>query len=218
LETLQDRGRPGGRGFSLMKIFGLTGGVGMGKSAAERLLRERGVPVVDTDLLARLVVEPGQPALEDIQHAFGPEVIDTDGRLRRDELARRVFADPSAREQLEAITHPRIRERWRAQVEAWRAEGQPLAVVVIPLLFETGAAAEFDAVICIACTPQTQRQRLQARGWSAEQIHQRINAQWPAEKKMMLADYVVWAEGDLGVLAQQLMRVPSLEGASGNSP
>jgi dephospho-CoA kinase len=190
-----------------VKLIGLTGGVGMGKSAAERLLRERGVPVVDTDVLARLVVEPGQPALEEIQQAFGPEVIGTDGQLRRDELARRVFADPSAREQLEAITHPRIRERWRAQVAAWRAKGHPVAVVVIPLLFETGAEAEFKAVICVACTPQTQRQRLQARGWSGEQIRQRINAQWPVERKVALADYVVWSEGGLDVLAEQLERI-----------
>jgi len=197
-----------------MKTLALTGGVGMGKSTAERLLRERGVPVVDTDVLARRVVEPGQPALEEIQRAFGPEVIGLDGQLRRDELARRVFADPRAREELGDITHPRIREMWRAQLAAWRAEGRPLAVVVIPLLFETGAEKEFDAVICVACSPQTQRQRLQARGWNAEQIRQRINAQWPTEKKMALADHVVWSEGGLDVLAEQLDRILTLAGSS----
>jgi dephospho-CoA kinase len=190
-----------------MKLFGLTGGVGMGKSTAERLLRERGVPVVDTDGLARQVVEPGQPALDEIQRAFGPEVIASDGRLLREEMARRVFADPGARQQLEAITHPRIRELWRTQAAAWRAEGKPLAVVAIPLLFEVGAEQEFDAVLCVACTAQTQRQRLRERGWSTEQIKQRVAAQWPIEKKMERADYVVWNEGGLDVLAAQLEKL-----------
>lgn len=193
-----------------MKTWGLTGGVGMGKSAAAQLLRDRGVPVADTDLLARQVVEPGQPALAEIQRVFGAEVIGPDGRLRREEMARRVFADPAARQQLEALTHPRIRERWRAQVAAWRAEGKPLAVVAIPLLFETGAEAEFDAVVCVACTAQTQRQRLRARGWTAEQIQQRLAAQWPVERKLALSDYVLWSEGGLEVLAAQLERIPGV--------
>lgn len=190
-----------------MKTFGLTGGVGMGKSAAERLLRERGVPVVDTDALARRIVEPGEPTLTEIQRTFGPEVIDTDGQLRREELARIVFANPTARQQLEAITHPRIRELWQAQVAAWRAEDRPLAVVIIPLLHETGAETELDAVICVACTAQTQQRRLRERGWSSVQVHQRIAAQWPVDKKMALADYVVWSEGGLDVLAAQLDRI-----------
>jgi dephospho-CoA kinase len=190
-----------------MKLFGLTGGVGMGKSAAERLLRARRVPVVDTDALAREVVEPGQPALAEIQRVFGPEVIDSDGQLRREEVARRVFADPAARQQLEAITHPRIRELWLAQAAAWRAEGKRRAVVIIPLLFETGVEQEFDAVICVACTAATQRQRLCDRGWSLDQIHQRIAAQWPVEKKIALANFVVWSEGGLEELAAQLERV-----------
>ncbi len=190
-----------------MKLFGLTGGVGMGKSAVERLLRERGVPVVDTDVLARQVVEPGQPALEEIQRAFGPEVIDTDGSLLRVELARRVFADPAARQQIEAITHPRIRELWQTQVQDWRAEGRRFGVVAIPLLFETGAEREFDAVICVACLPPTQQQRLMERGWSPEQVRQRNAAQWPIERKMALADSVIWSEGRLDNLTPQLDRV-----------
>jgi len=190
-----------------VKTVGLTGGVGMGKSAVTELLRRRGVPVVDTDLLARQVVEPGQPALAEIVRFFGPEVLDAEGRLRREELARRVFADPPARWQLEAITHPRIRALWRAQADAWRAEGKPLGIVAIPLLFETGMEAQFDAVLCVACTPQTQRQRLQQRGWTAEQIEQRLAAQWPVEHKLALSDYVLWSEGQLEVLDAQIERV-----------
>jgi dephospho-CoA kinase len=190
-----------------MKVLGLTGGIGMGKSTADELLRERGVAVVDTDLLARQLVEPGQPALAEIQTTFGREFIGVDGRLRREELARRVFADPVSRQQLENILHPRIRTLWLAQAEAWRAEGRLLAVVVIPLLFETNSTAHFDATICVACSAATQRQRLQARGWSAEEIDQRISAQWPVEKKMALADFVVWTEAGLDVHAAQLERI-----------
>ena len=93
------------------------------------------------------------------------------------------------------------------QIESWRAEGRPLAVVVIPLLFETNATAQFDRIICVACSTRTQRQRLQARGWNANQMEQRIAAQWPVEKKMDLADYVVWTEAGLDVHAGQLERI-----------
>jgi dephospho-CoA kinase len=190
-----------------VKVLGLTGGVGMGKSAAAQLLRARGVPVVDTDDLARQVVEPGQPALAEVQKAFGPEIIGPDGHLLRDELASRVFADPAARQRLEGILHPRIRALWRAQMEIWRAEARPLAVVVIPLLYETSAEAELDATICVACSLPTQRERLLARGWSAKEIEQRLRAQWPIEVKMARADYVIWTEAGLDVHAAQLDRL-----------
>jgi dephospho-CoA kinase len=190
-----------------MKVFGLTGGIGMGKSTAGHLLQQRGVPVVDTDILARKVVEPGQPAFLEIQAAFGGEIVGADGQLRREELARIVFSDPAARQKLEAVTHPRIREMWMKQVESWRGEQQPLAVVVIPLLFEIGAETEVDAVVCVACSAATQRQRLRERGWDDRQIAQRVAAQWPVEKKSARADYVVWTEGGLDVLAEQLDRI-----------
>jgi dephospho-CoA kinase len=143
-----------------MKLLGLTGGVGMGKSTCADLLRARHVPVLDTDDLAREVVEPGQPALDEVRRIFGHEVIDAEGRLRRDILARRVFSDSEARKQLEGILHPRIRTLWRAQANAWRDQGRPLGVVAIPLLFETKAETELDAVICVACSPATQLERL----------------------------------------------------------
>jgi dephospho-CoA kinase len=186
-----------------MKIIGLTGGAGMGKSTAAEILRTRAVPVVDTDELARRLVQPGEAALAEIQDAFGQNIIAPDGRLRRDELARIVFADPVAREKLEAILHPRIRIAWLAQVETWRGENHPLAVVVIPLLFETRAEIVFDKVICVACSTASQHQRLRARGWNEEQIRQRIAAQWPVETKIARADFVVWTEGTLDVHRQQ---------------
>ena len=187
-----------------MKLLGLTGGIGMGKSAVAALLEQHGMPVVDTDLIARQVVEPGQPALAEIAACFGSEVLATDGKLRRDEVARRVFAVESLRRQLEAITHPRIRAAWRAQAETWRTAGQTRAAVVIPLLFETAAENEFDAVLCVACSAATQRRRLQARGWSDEQIAQRNAAQWPIEKKMALANAVIWTEGAMTSTARQV--------------
>lgn len=190
-----------------MKLFGLTGGIGMGKSVSETFLRQRGVPVIDTDLLARQLVEPGQPALAEIQKIFGQAIVGSDGRLLRRELASRVFADPAARNQLEAILHPRIRALWKSQIAGWRAENLPLSAVIIPLLFETDAKPEFDAIICVACSASTQRQRLLARGWSSEQIEQRIQAQWPIEKKIAQSDYVIWTEGALDLHAAQLERI-----------
>ncbi len=190
-----------------MRSLGLTGGIGMGKSAAADWFRGRGVPVVDSDVLARQVVEPGQPALEEIRRAFGSTVISPEGELDRKALAAIVFADPAARQRLEVITHPRIRQLWRSQFETWRAGRRAVVVAVVPLLFEVHAESEFDATICVACSAATQRQRLLVRGWTAEQVEQRIVAQWPAEQKLALADYAVWTEGCLEVLAAQLDRL-----------
>ena len=179
----------------------------MGKSTAAQFLVKRGVSLVDTDILAREVVGPGQPALKEIQRTFGDEVIASDGQLRRDVLARIVFSDPVARQKLESLTHPRIRELWGEQVALWRAAQTPVACVIIPLLFETGAEREFDATICVACSPATQQKRLQERGWTPEQISQRIAAQLPVERKIASASFVVWSDGSLDVLAAQLDRV-----------
>ncbi len=190
-----------------MKTLGLTGGLGMGKSTAAEWLGARGVAVVDTDLLARQVVAPGQPALAEIQQQFGDEVVGPDGSLRREVLARIVFADAAARKRLEEITHPRIGQLWRAQLQAWREEARPRAVVVIPLLFETGAGKEFAATVCVGCSAWSQRQRLLARGWTAEQIELRLRAQWPLGEKMDRADFGVWTEGDRKWLGVQLDRI-----------
>ena len=190
-----------------MRILGLTGGLGMGKSAAAELLRQRGLAVVDTDDLARQVVQPGQPALAEIAQAFGTELIDSTGRLRRAELARRVFADDSQRRRLEAILHPRIHALWKARVAQWRQAGRPAAVVVIPLLFETQAVSEFAVILCVACSLPTQAERLKARGWDAIEVAQRNQAQWPVDLKIARANFVLWNEADLAVLGEQVDRV-----------
>jgi dephospho-CoA kinase len=190
-----------------MILIGLTGGIGMGKSTTASFLERLGIPIIDTDLLARQVVEPGQPALGEIQQAFGNTVIGSDGHLRRDEVARLVFGDDEKRRQLEAILHPRIRRLWLSQTESWCAENRAMGAVVIPLLFETDAAKEFDVIVSTACSAASQRRRLEARGWSAAQIDQRIAAQWPAQRKMDLARFVVWTEPPLEVHAAQVGKI-----------
>ena len=190
-----------------MKVYGLTGGIGMGKTAAGSILASLGCRVVDTDDIARELTEPGQPALDEIRRAFGDECFGPDQRLRRDVLAGRVFANEPDRRRLEGILHPRIRGRWLAQVECWRSQPVSHVVVIIPLLFETDAAGDVDATLCVACPEALQQRRLAERGWTAGQIHQRIQAQLPVRRKMELADYVVWNCAGLDVLEFQLARV-----------
>ena len=190
-----------------MKLCGLTGGVGMGKYTAAGFLLQSGARVVDTDEIAHELVRPGRPALAEIRNEFGGNVISPGGDLNRRELARIVFTDDAARHRLEAILHPRIRELWQAQVAAWRRENVPLAVVVIPLLFETRAENCFDKIICVACTPSSQQERLGARGWSPEQIRRRIAAQMPVEQKMARSHFVVWSEGPPEIHRRQIAEI-----------
>lgn len=190
-----------------MKLYGLTGGVGMGKSMAGDLLRGMGVAVIDTDVIARQVVEPGQPALQEIQEKFGETVLHPDGRFNREEVARIVFANPESRRKLEGILHPRIHAIWQKQVEQWKAEGRSAAVVTIPLLFETASASLFDATVCVACSAESQQLRLSKRGWNADQIRQRIAAQMPTPKKIALSNFVVWTDTTLEIHRAQLERI-----------
>ncbi len=190
-----------------MRLLGLTGGMGMGKSAASDILRRFGLPVCDTDIVARQVVARGQPALVEIANAFGVEVLDVAGELRRDVLAARIFGDAEARLRLEAIMHPRIRDAWQAEAEGWRRTGRPAGVVVIPLLFETGADRSVDVSLCLACSPAVQHERLRERGWLPEHVAQRLAAQWPVEQKAAAATFMIWNDGSLALLEEQLRRV-----------
>jgi dephospho-CoA kinase len=190
-----------------MKVCGLTGGVGMGKSTAARFFSEFGAHIVETDELARRLVRPGEPALLEIQKEYGNSILAPDGRLRRDELARIVFADAAKRRKLEAILHPRIQQLWLDQIARWREENCQLAVVVIPLLFETRAECHFDKIICVACSNAAQHERLLARGWTPEQIKQRTAAQLPSEQKIERANFVIWTDGALEALAGQVRHI-----------
>lgn len=201
-----------------MKLYGLTGGPGMGKSAAAEWLAEQGVPVIDTDQIAREVVGRGEPALERIRAEFGSNVFAGDGSLDRSRLAKTVFQDPVARGRLEAIMHPVIREKWVQRAHEWDRIGVEAGVIVIPLLFETGAEEQFKSVICIACSSELQSARLQARGWNTEEVCGRLAAQWPIEKKMDRAQYVIWNDASVPVLREQLGRVPPLKGRVGRLP
>ncbi len=190
-----------------MKLFGITGGIAMGKSTAGELLQRRGVPVADTDVLARRVVEPGQPAQAEIRARFGPAILLPDGTLDRAHLAQCVFSDPAARADLESILHPRIRVLWMAEVHNWRVAGHACAAVIIPLLFETNAQSLFDHTLCVACGEATQALRLRHRGWDEAHCRRRIQAQWPVEQKIAQSDFLVWTDTTLEAHAAQLLKI-----------
>ena len=182
----------------------LTGGIGSGKSTVSRLLAQKGAVVVDADAIAREIVELGQPALEEIRVAFGPEVIDADGRLRRTRLAEIVFDDPEALAQLNAITHPRIAARSAELLESASAE----AVVVydMPLLVEQGpqALAGWDAIVVVDAPDEVRLARLVARGVDREDAQRRMAAQVSRDVRLAAADHVIDNSCDLMSLGRSV--------------
>lgn len=192
-----------------MLIIGLTGGVATGKSTVARRLRELGVPVIDADQLAREVVEPGEPALEEIRERFGPEVFDGTGRLDRARLAAIVFRDEKARKDLEAIVHPRVRSRMRAMIEELKQKGEPVVVCDIPLLFETGVGLDWvDQTVVVYAPREVQKGRLIARnGITPEEAERRIAAQLPICEKARRADVVIDNSGSLEETFRQVDRL-----------
>jgi dephospho-CoA kinase len=193
-----------------MKLVALTGGIASGKSTVARMLRELGAEVVDADALAREVVAPGSPALREIVAAFGPEFLLPTGELDRKKLAEVVFSDPRRRQQLNAIVHPRVRDRMREQVEHIRRR-RPDAVVVldIPLLFDVPLPeVEGLPAIVVYASPQTQLRRLQQRdGLEEEEARRRLRAQRPLQEKLAYARWVVDNDGDLQHTAEQVRAV-----------
>jgi dephospho-CoA kinase len=187
-----------------MKVLGITGGIGMGKSACANILPQLGVPVIDTDTIARDLVQPGQAPLDEIFAAFGAGVRTPDGRLDRPALARIVFSDSSQRHRLEGILHPRIRAVWKAQVSRWDKAGVKVAAVVIPLLFETDSANNFNSVVCVACSEATQRLRLRDRAWSESQIDARLASQWLVRRKIELSQFLIWTDVPLDIHRAQV--------------
>jgi dephospho-CoA kinase len=185
-----------------MVRVGLTGGIASGKSMVAEELAARGAVIIDADLLAREVVEPGTPALAAIIDRFGPEVV-RDGQLDRARLAQIVFADPLARNDLERIVHPAVRAR-AAELE--RAAGDAAVVVhVIPLLVETGQHQDFDLVVTVDADHETQIQRLMLRnGFSRAEAESRIAAQASREDRKRAADVVLDNTGSLAQLREQI--------------
>jgi dephospho-CoA kinase len=178
--------------------IGLTGTFGSGKSTVAGIFAEYGARVVDADQISRQVVEPGSEALRQIVSAFGPEMVDADGALRRQRLAQVVFRDPEALERLNAIVHPRVREVELALTERYEKEGAALIVWDVPLLFEKGLETLVDRVVVVVAPEATRRQRLIAnRGLDLGEIQRRTAAQASQEDKRDRADYVIDNGGDL---------------------
>jgi dephospho-CoA kinase len=192
-----------------LRRVALTGGIASGKSYCLSRFAELRVPTIDADVLAREAIEPGTAAFAAVVARFGPEVVSPDGRLDRAALGRRVFDDTPARRDLEQIIHPAVYatiNRWFAALE--NDAGGHFAIADVPLLYETGHAAEFDAVIVTSCQPEQQLQRLMARGGLTEsEARQRISAQLPLADKVRRADYVIDTSGDRSDTDRQVVEV-----------
>ncbi|ALP51775.1 dephospho-CoA kinase [Candidatus Tenderia electrophaga] len=186
-----------------MLIIGLTGGIGSGKSAVCALFSELDVPVIDADVIARLVVEPGQPALEQIRATFGDEILTPDGLLDRARLRALIFANPAKRKQLEAILHPAIRREMLIQAAQVQA---PYCVFAIPLLIEVGQTDMVDRVLVVDAPDALRRQRLKQRdGLDDAQIDAIFAAQLERIARLAQADDIIHNAADLAHLRAQVL-------------
>ena len=175
-----------------MHVFGLTGGFASGKSAVAARFAARGVPVLDADQLARDVVEPGTEGLGAVVAEFGAEMVDASGRLDRKRLGALVFAQPEARKRLEQIMHPRIQAAMRERTAALGAQGEALCCYEAPLLVEVGSADKLRPLVVVSASVDAQVERGMRRdGLSEAEARKRIAAQFPLEKKLAVADYVI---------------------------
>jgi dephospho-CoA kinase len=176
-------------------LVALTGGIASGKSAVATLFANRGVPVLDTDQIARDVVEPGSPVLEKLAQEFGFEILNESGELNRAGLRERVFNNPADRQKLEAIMHPAIRAELARRTEV---EGGDYQIHVIPLLIETGRAGDYDRVLVVDCPENLQVARLMERDDINETLaNQMLNAQATREQRLASADDVIVNTGTL---------------------
>jgi dephospho-CoA kinase len=186
------------------RVFGLTGGIGTGKSTVARLFAARGVPVVDADALARQVVAPGTVGNAEVAAAW-PQTIGADGAIDRKRLAAIVFADPAARARLEAITHPLIQQASAARLTDLAGEGHTLALYEAALLVESGRWQDFDGLIVVTASPETQIARAVARGGiTREEAEARVRAQLPTAEKLRVATHVIDNDGDLAATERQV--------------
>jgi dephospho-CoA kinase len=190
------------------RVIGLTGGIASGKTTVGRMLRELGAPVVDADLIARQVVEPGQPAYADIVREFGREVVLPDGALDRKRLGEIVFGDQARRRILEAITHPRIAMTAQAETAGHAAAGQPVVIYEAALIVENRLHEALGGLIVVKATPEQQVERAMKRdGISEEHARARVASQLPLARKLEVATHVVDNTGTLDETRAQVERL-----------
>jgi dephospho-CoA kinase len=182
-------------------IIGLTGGMGCGKSTAAALFAEQGFTRLDADQVVKEELLPDPEVVAAIRERFGPEVLTADGQVDRAKLAEVVFSDETALRWLEALLHPRLRERWRA---LFAASEDRKFIVEVPLLFEQGMENWFDFTVCITTDTALQIRRLEARGISPTLARQRITRQLPLARKCELADFVLLNDGSPAFLREQV--------------
>ena len=203
-------------GFSCFRVFvaafmlkvALTGGVATGKSYVLEQFRRRGIPCLDADSLAHGVTAPGTEATAAIAARFGAGILATDGSVDRAKLGPIVFADPAARLDLEALVHPAVYRAITAGLRAFELLGaSSLAVVDVPLLYESGHAGDFDRVIVTACPAEMQLARLLERGLTDSEARQRIAAQWPTEEKASRATFVIRTDGTVEQTDRQVDKI-----------
>jgi dephospho-CoA kinase len=179
-------------------VFGLTGGFAAGKSTVVARLKERGLPVVEADVLAREVVEPGTPGLEKVLEAFGPAVVSASGALDRKHLGNIVFSDAEARTRLEGLLHPLIRAAQKRHLAELERRGELLACYEAPLLVEVGLAPELRPLVVVSADEATQIARAKTRdGLDEAAARARLAAQMPLAEKRALADYVIDNSGSV---------------------
>jgi dephospho-CoA kinase len=189
--------------------IGLTGGIACGKSTVSAMLTELGAQIVDADRVAREVVLPGEPALQAIVEKFGQAVLNEDGTLNRQALGSLVFGQADRLRELEAITHPAIRQRMRAQMdEAERHEADAIIIADIPLLYETEQQTSYEGVVVVYVPHKVQRERLMNRNsLSAEEAERRIGLQMDIERKRSMADWVIYNSGTLEETRKQVQQL-----------
>jgi dephospho-CoA kinase len=193
-----------------MRVFGLTGNIGSGKSTVAGMFRDAGIPVLDADRISREVTAPGTPAFRAIVGEFGSGVLGPDGAIDRGKVAEIVFSDPSRRARLEAITHPAILEAMKEALSRIAAEGHPVAIVEAALIHESGRKGLFEAVISVRCGREEQLRRLLRRGeLTREQATARAAAQMDAEEKALASDYGIDNSGDLESTRRQVAALVS---------
>lgn len=189
-------------------IIGLTGSIASGKSTVSKMLKELGYPIIDADLVARVVVEKGTETLETIKDLFGEVVISKDGTLNREKLGDIIFSSPHDRKQLNDIMHPAIREEMLRQKACLLQEGYDTIVMDIPLLFESKLQSYVNKILVVTVTEETQLERLMARNnYSLQDAKARIQSQLPLSIKEKGADAVIYNNGTLEDTNEQLKKI-----------